>query len=177
MGSSLLLKIHVPCLCALCLSGCSIVMALHGNQEPNFEFVTPGATKEAIDSEFHQSGISRDLGEGRTEVTYQYEMGNSPNPGRAAVNAYIDLYTLGLAEPILTVIELLQGDDVETRVVYGPDQRAMEILGYTPPPMSEALKAAQEEQDKFVRKRPVRTSDQPNRPEPSPEGITSCPSC
>src|SRR5437868_7235650 len=106
------------------LSGCSIVMALHGNKEPDFEHIRIGDTKEALDFEFDQPGTSKDLGDGKTEVTYKYEKGNSPNPGRAGVNGYIDLYTLGLAEPILTVIELLQGDDVETQVVYGPDQRA-----------------------------------------------------
>ena len=101
-------------------------MALHGNKEPDFSYITVGATKEAVDFEFNQPGVSKDLGEGKLEVTYTYEVGNSPNPGRAAVNGYVDLYTLGLAEPILSIIELIQGDDVETQVVYGPDQRAIE---------------------------------------------------
>jgi hypothetical protein len=103
-----------------------------------------------------------DLGEGKSEVTYSYQVGNSPNPGRSAVNGYIDLYTLGLAEPILTIIELIQGDDVETRVVYGPDLRAIEIRGYTPPAPSAELKAAQEEQDKYVRKRPAEQLKHPD---------------
>jgi hypothetical protein len=140
---------------ALVLSGCSIAMALHGNKEPNFEYIKAGATKEEIDFEFNQVGTSKDIEDGKTEVTYKYEKGNSPNPGRATVNGYLDLYTLGLAEPILTVIELLQGDDVETQVVYSPDKRALEIHGYTPPPPSAELKAAQEEQEKYIRKRPI----------------------
>jgi hypothetical protein len=143
------------------LSGCSIVMAIHGNKEPDFEHIKVGATKEELDFEFDQPGTSIHLGDGKTEVTYKYEKGNSPNPGRAGVNGYIDLYTLGLAEPILTVIELLQGDDVETQVVYGPDNRALEIRGYMPPPSLAELKAAQEEQEKYIRKRPVPNSNQP----------------
>src|SRR5262245_7398388 len=139
----------------LILSGCSIAMALHGNKEPNFEHIKVGAVKEEIDYEFNRPGTSRDLGDGNTEVTYKYEIGNSPNPGRATVNGYIDLATIGLAEPILTLIELFQGKDVETRIVYGPDKRALEVVGYTPPPISAAMVTAQEEQEKYVRKRPV----------------------
>ena len=151
----------------LLLSGCSIAMALHGNKEPDFEHIKVGATKEELDFEFNQPGTSKDLGDGETEVTYKFEKGNSPNPGRAGVNGYIDLYTIGLAQPILTVIELLQGDDVETQVVYSPDKRALEIRGYIPPPPSAELKAAQEEQEKYIRKRPVPKPDQPATP-PSP---------
>lgn len=139
-------------------------MALHGNKEPNFEYIKVGATKEEIDFEFNQSGTSKGLGDGKTQVTYKYEVGNSPNPGRATVNGYVDLYTIGLAEPILTLIELFQGNDVETEIVYGPDQRVLEIHGYIPPPPSAELKAAQEEQDKYVRKRPASRADQPSSP-------------
>lgn len=143
----------------LILSGCSIAMALHGNKEPDFEYIKIGATKEEIDFEFNQSGTSKELGDGKTEVTYKYEVGNSPNPGRAAVNGYVDLYTIGLAEPILTLIELFQGDDVETGIVYGPDKRVLEIHGYTPPQASAELKAAQEEQKRYLRKRPTPKPD------------------
>src|SRR5215831_517078 len=137
------------------LSGCSIAMALNGNKEPNFEHITVGAPKEEIDFEFNKSGTSKDLGDGKTEVTYKYEMGNSPNPARAAVYGYIDLATIGLAEPILTLIEFLQGHDEETRIVYGPDNKALKVVGYIPPPLSAEMKVAQEEQGKYIRKRPV----------------------
>ena len=48
------------------LSGCSIVMALHGNKEPDFEHIKVGATKEELDFEFDQPGISKDMGDGKT---------------------------------------------------------------------------------------------------------------
>jgi hypothetical protein len=154
------------------LSGCSIAMALHGNKEPDFQHIKVGATKEEIEFEFNQPGTSKDLGNGQTEITYKYEVGNSPNPGRAAVNGYVDLYTIGLAEPNLTIIELIQGDDVETQIMYGPDQRVIEIRGYVPPPPSAELTAAQEEQEKHIRKRPAPRSDQPTTPLP-PTSTTS----
>jgi hypothetical protein len=151
----------------LVLSDCSIAMALHGNKEPNFEHIKVGAPKEEIEFEFNQPGTVKDLGDGKSEVTYKYEIGNSPNPGRAAVNGYVDLYTLGLAEPILTLIELFQGNDVETGIVYGSDKRVLEIHGYSPPPPSAELKIAQEEQEKYISKRPV--------PMPSDQQTTNTP--
>ena len=160
----------------LLLSGCSIAMALHGNKEPDFQHIKVGATKDEIEFEFNQPGTSKELGDGKTEITYKYEIGNSPNPGRAGVNGYIDLYTIGLAEPILTIIELVQGDDVETQIVYGPDQRVLEIRGYVPPPPSAELKAAQEEQEKYVRKRPTpRTDTSTGIAEPSQPQSTTAP--
>jgi len=160
----------------LILSGCSIAMALHGNKEPNFEHITVGVPKEEIDFEFNQPGTSKDLGDGKSEVTYKYEMGNSPNPARATVYGYIDLATIGLAEPILTFIEWLQGHDEETRIVYGPDNKALEVLGYTSPPISAQMKVAQEEQDKFIRKRPAPTSSDQTRTPLPPSALTVSPS-
>jgi hypothetical protein len=149
----------------LILSGCSIAMALHGNKEPNFEHIKVGVPKEEIEFEFNQPGTVKDLGDGKTEVTYKYEMGNSPNPGRASMYGYVDLVLIGIPEPIFTLIELFQGHDEETRIVYGPDNKALEVLGYTPPPLSAEMKAAQTEQEKYISKRPV--------PMPSDQQITN----
>jgi hypothetical protein len=164
----------------LALPGCSIAMALHGNPAPNFDIIKFGATQEEVEFELNSSGTTNELGDGKKAVTYKYEVGNSPNPGRAMVNGYVDLYTIGLAEPILTIIELIQGDDVETEIVYGPDQRVLEIHGYTPPLPSAELKAAQEEQEKYMRKRPASRTDQPSSASatPSPqETNTPCVAC
>lgn len=160
---------------AVFLSGCSIAMALNGNKEPNFEHITVGAPKEEIDFEFNQPGTSKDLGDGKREVTYKYEMGDSPNPARATVNGYIDLATIGLAEPILTLIEWLQGHDEETRIVYDPDNKALEVLGYTPPPLPAEMKVAQEEQEKYIRKRPVSMQSDQQRTTMPPSSLTVFP--
>ena len=121
---------------AFVLSGCSIGMALSGNKQPNFDLISVGAPRNQVEVELGHPAATNESTEGKQEATYKYEMGNSPNTGRAWVNFYVDLYTIGLAEPILTVIELLQGHDEETRIVYGPDNRILEIHGYTPPPVS-----------------------------------------
>lgn len=124
---------------AFLLSGCSIGMALSGNKQPNFDFISVGAPRIQVEAELGHPAATNESTEGIQEATYKYEMGNSPNTGRAWVNFYVDLYTIGLAEPILTVIELLQGHDEETRIVYGPDNRILEIHGYTPPPVSKVV--------------------------------------
>jgi hypothetical protein len=124
---------------AFLLSGCSIGMALSGNKQPNFDFISVGAPRHQVEAEFGHPTVTNELTNGKQESTYKYEMGNSPNTGRAWVNFYVDLYTIGLAEPILTVIELLQGHDEETRIVYGADSRILEIHGYTPPPVSKVV--------------------------------------
>jgi hypothetical protein len=121
------------------LSGCSIGMALSGNKQPNFAYISVGAPRNQVEAEFGLPIATYPLTGGKQEATYRYEMGNSPNTGRAWVNFYVDLATIGLAEPILSIIELLQGHDEETRIVYGPDNRILEIHGYTPPPISKVV--------------------------------------
>ena len=141
----------------LILSGCSIAMALNGHAEPNFANVKVGAAREEVEFELGQPVSTKDIGNGKREMTYRYEMGNSPNPARATIYGYYDLVFIGLSEPVFTLIEIFQGRDEETQVVYGENTRVVEIKGYEPPPISPELKAAQEEQEKFMRKRPVVT--------------------
>jgi hypothetical protein len=132
------------------LSGCSIAMALSGNKQPNFDYIVVGAPQNQVEAEFGHPTATNDSTDGKQEATYKYEMGNSPNTGRAWVNFYVDLYTIGLAEPILTVIELFQGHDEETRIMYGSDKTVLEIHGYTPPPISKAVIEAEEAQNQYI---------------------------
>ncbi|WP_447860757.1 CsgG/HfaB family protein [Nitrospira calida] len=140
----------------LLLSGCSIAMALHGHPEPNFDTLQVGATREDVEREFGKPVTTKDLGDGKREDTYRYEMGNTSNPGRAAVYGYAYLTIIGiLGEPIYSLIELFQGHDEETKVVYSQDDRVLETSGYRPPPPSPALQAAEEGQRKFVKAPPA----------------------
>jgi TolB-like protein len=77
-------------------------------------------------------------------------MGNSSNPGRATVYLYAYLTIIGiLGKPIYSLIELLQGSDEETTVKYGPDNNALMISGYEPPPPSAALQAGEQAQAEY----------------------------
>jgi hypothetical protein len=138
----------------LMLSGCSVAMALHGHQEPNFEAFEVGSTRKQVEIQLGTPLSTTSLTDGTKEDIYKYEMGNSPNGARATLYFYYDFFTIGLAEVIFTPIELFQGHDEETKIVYNSDDRVLDIKGYTPAPPSPELKAASEAQEQHT-KRPV----------------------
>jgi hypothetical protein len=152
----------------LVLSGCSIAMALSGNKQPNFDYIVVGAARTQVEVEFGHPTATNDLTYGKQEATYKYEMGNSPNPGRAWVNFYVDLATIGLAEPILSIIELLQGHDEETRIVYGAENKVLEIHGYTPPPVPKVVMESEEAQEKYIERRRKAMSAPDSQSSPPP---------
>ena len=148
----------------LLLSGCSMVMATHGHPEPNFDNIKIGATRADIEQEFGTPIASQRLEDGTQKDTYKYEMGNSPNPGRATVYLYAYLTIIGiLGEPIYSLIELMQGHDEETTVIYGADNHALMISGYEPPPTSVAVQTSEQAQAEYRATR-VRSGTSQNRP-------------
>lgn len=153
----------------LILSGCSIAMALHGHPEPNFDIIQVGATSEDVELEFGKPASSRQLENGKYEETFHYEMGNTPNPGRAAMWGYAWLTIIGiLGEPIYSLIELGQGHDEETTVVFNRENNVIDITGYRPPPPSPALMTAEQSQLKYFR---VTASRSEALAANSPEGL------
>lgn len=136
----------------LILSGCSIAMALHGQPEPNFDAFEVGSTRKQAELQLGVPTSTKTLEDGKREDTYKYEMGNSPNGARATLYFYYDLATFGFAEPIFSLIELSQGHDEETRIIYGPDDHVLEIKGFLPPPPSSELRAAQDAQQQHIKR-------------------------
>ncbi|MGC4096047.1 MAG: hypothetical protein QM706_02935 [Nitrospira sp.] len=151
MTRSLFATLYGLCI-VLLLSGCSIAMAVSGQKEPNFDYILVGAPRHQVEAEFGQPTSMAPAIDGKQEAIYKYEMANSPNVGRAWVNFYIDLATFGLAEPILTLVELIQPHDEETRIVYGSDNNVLEIHGYTPR-ISKVLIEADDLQEKYTERR------------------------
>jgi hypothetical protein len=136
------------------LSGCSIGMALSGNKQPNFDYIVVGAPRNQVEAELGHPIATNSLTDGKQEASYKYEMGNSPNTGRAWVYGYAWLSIIGiLGEPIYSLIELNMGHDEETRIVYGPDNKILEIHGYTPPPISKMVIETEEAQEKYIERR------------------------
>jgi hypothetical protein len=152
----------------LSLSGCSVAMALSGHKEPNFDYITVGAPRNQVEAEFGHPVTTKRLSDGNEEATYQYEMGNSPNPARATMWVYAWLTIIGiLGEPIYSLIELNMGDDEETRIVYGPDGKVLELHGYTPPPVSKVVIDSEEAQEQYIERR--------RKTRPVPETATTPP--
>jgi hypothetical protein len=158
----------------LMLSGCSIAMALHGNPEPNFEAFEVGSTRKQVEIQLGTPASTTSLTDGTKEDTYKYEMGNSPNGARATLYFYYDLFTIGLAEVIFTPIELFQGHDEETKIVYSSDDRVLDIKGYTPAPPSPELKAALEAQAQHT-KRPATAAEPPSAPASENQSVATRP--
>lgn len=152
------IHLHAGIASLLMLSGCSVAMALHGTPEPNFEAFEVGSTRKQVEIQLGTPVSTVALADGTKEDTYKYEMGNSPNGARATLYFYYDLGTIGLAEPIFTLIELFQGHDEVSKVVYGPDDRVLEVKGYSPPPLSPEFKAAKEAQAQYI-KRPANEAE------------------
>ena len=153
----------------LVLSGCSIIMAASGQKEPNFNYITVGAPRNQVEAEFGRPAVTSPLSDGKQEASYKYEMGNSPNPGRATMWGYAWLTILGiLGEPIYSLIELNMGHDEETRIVYGADGKVLEIRGYTPPPISKVVIESDEAQEKYIERRQKSATMPEGQPSPPP---------
>jgi hypothetical protein len=156
------------------LSGCSVAMALHGNQEPNFEAFEIGSTRKQVEIQLGTPSSTTARTDGTKEDTYQYEIGNSPNGARATLYFYYDVFTIGLAEVIFTPIELFQGHDEETKIVYTSDDRVLDIKGYTPAPPSPEMKAALEAQAQHT-KRPVAVAEPSSAPADESQSVATRP--
>jgi hypothetical protein len=151
------------------LSGCSIAMALSGNKQPNFDYIVVGAPRTQVEAEFGHPTATKELTYGKQEATYKYEMGNSPNTGRAWVYGYAWLTIIGiLGEPIYSLIELNMGHDEETQIVYGSDNKTLEIHGYTPPPVSKVVIESEEAQEKYIERRRKTLSAPTDQSSPPP---------
>ena len=136
------------------ITGCSVAMALYGKEQPNFEAFEEGSSRNQVELQLGTPVFAKPLADEKKEVTYQYEIGNSPNGARATLYLFGDYLTLGLAEPIFSLIELFQGHKEESRIIYDAQDRVISIQEYKPLQPSPELKAAMEEQEKY-KKTPV----------------------
>ena len=120
MASALLLS-------APLLSGCSVGMAVSGQEDPNLAVCKAGSTRLDIERELGAPRDTAFLEDGSLECVYEYEVGNEPSTGRAVLHGGMDILTLGLWEVVGTPIEASQGTKYEMTVVYGPDGVAQSV--------------------------------------------------
>ncbi|MGL5426843.1 MAG: hypothetical protein ACRDAS_02915 [Cetobacterium sp.] len=113
---------------SLLMQGCSAVMALNGEKEPNFELIKTGQNKAIIESQ-PLKPISTDvLPSGNMVSTYQYTMGNEPSPARAAVYVLLDCMTFFIAELITMPLELTKNGDIKfIKIEYTPKGEIVKI--------------------------------------------------
>ena len=111
---------------AALMAGCSVGMALYGHSEPDLRNIQVGKDRKEVES-YLGKPVKTKTEDWRTIAVYQYQVGNEPAPARAGMHAILDVGTLGLWEFIGTPIELVKGSKRHLTVIYGPDNKVVEI--------------------------------------------------
>ena len=103
---------------ALMLSGCSVGMALSGEENPDLGAVRVGSTRGEIELILGSPIKTLSLNDGSRIDIYEYEIGDEPSGGRAIGHGVMDVLTLGLWEIIGTPIEGFQGEKYNATITY-----------------------------------------------------------
>lgn len=140
----------------LCLTGCSVLMALSGNPPRDYAVLKAGSPRELVIEKFG-APTSSNTESGRITDRYDIEEGNTKNPARATMNFYLDFATFGIWELIATPIEFFQGSPANYVVLYGSDGR---LVSVTPAPLPELMGAF---------------SSEPTKPQPVASAATGSP--
>lgn len=110
------------------LQGCSAVMALNGEKEPDFSVITKGQSKSLVESQPLKPISTEKLANGNLVSTYQYTMGKEPSPGRAAVYVLLDCVTCFISELVTMPLEVgKQGEIKFLKVEYTPNGEVVKI--------------------------------------------------
>lgn len=112
----------------LAMQGCSAVMALNGQKEPDFSVITKGQSKAIVESQPLKAISTEKLSNGNFVSTYQYTMGKEPSAGRAAVYVLLDCVTCFISELITMPIEMGKDGDIKfLKVEYTPDGEVVKV--------------------------------------------------
>lgn len=118
------------CVLAAC-QGCSIYLAHGGHPGVNLESFEVGTLAQDVESQFGTPATVEPIGAGKRRAVYSVETIKQPNNLRALTHAILDYATLGIWELPATIYELRREHRMgEVGVVYGPDDRILEIEGY-----------------------------------------------
>ena len=113
----------------LLLQGCSAMMALSGDQNPDFKVITKGSSKAAIENQPIKAIFSETQKNGNTVVKYQYTIGKEPSVGRAVVYVLLDSITLFISELFTMPAEKAHAGTQKTIMVeYNPHGDAVRVF-------------------------------------------------
>lgn len=111
----------------LCLTGCSVGMAMSGSDEPDLGAIQVGSTRGEVEMHLGSPDKSTTLDDGYRLDTYIYEVGNEPSAGRAAFHGCMDVLTLGGWELIGTPVEGFQGEKRKVTLKYNEENKVVAI--------------------------------------------------
>ena len=109
------------------LCGCSVGMALSGKEEPDLGAIHVGSTRGEIELHLGSPVKTTTFPDGKRVDIYEYEIGNEPSAGRAAMHGAMDVLTIGLWEIIGTPVEGLQGEKHRIAITYDSKDKCCEI--------------------------------------------------
>lgn len=109
------------------LSGCSVMMAASGTEEPDLYYVQDGNTREVVEGQLGQPIKSIPLANGEQEEHYEYYIGNKPSAGKAWGYFLTDVLTLGTAEIFTTPVEMASGQKFKIIVVYDAMDKVIKV--------------------------------------------------
>ena len=122
--------VGAACVLAAC-QGCSIYLAHGGHRGVGLESFEVGTLAQDVESQFGTPVAVEPIGAGKRRVVYSVETIKQPNNLRALTHAILDYATLGIWELPATIYELRREHRMgEVGVVYGPDDRILEIEDY-----------------------------------------------
>lgn len=115
-------------LASLGLQGCSAVMALNGDKEPNLSLITKGQSRSIIESQPLKPVSTEKLANGNIVATYHYTVGNEPSAGRAAVYVLLDCVTCFISELVTMPIEMTKKGELKMiKVEYTPSGEVVKV--------------------------------------------------
>lgn len=109
------------------LCGCSIFMAMSGEQEPDLGVVKLGAHRTEVELQLGSPVTVVTMEDGIRLDTYEYQIGNEPSGGRAIGHGVMDLLTAGLWEIIGTPVEAFVGETRRMTIYYDKNDRVAAI--------------------------------------------------
>ena len=88
------------------VAGCSVGMAMSGKEQKDTSVVFPGAPRDVVVAKLGPPETSTKDADGNIVDSWMIVKGNAPSGGRAAMNAGLDVFSLGLWEVIGTPLEM-----------------------------------------------------------------------
>jgi hypothetical protein len=108
------------------LQGCSVYMAADGTKEPNISHFNDGMSRFQVESVLG-APISYTKTKDGSKAIYEFEVGNEPDSGRAALWLVADIFLIFLPELIGTPYEMNKGEMKKILVVYDENDNVIKL--------------------------------------------------
>lgn len=121
--------IAVSAAIALAISGCSVGMAMSGEEQKDTSILFPGSPRAVVIAKLGPPETSTKSEDGTYVDSYFIVKGNAPSTGRAVAHGALDVFTLGLWEIVGTPMEMGAGREDRSRIiiVYDKDDKIQDV--------------------------------------------------